>query len=62
MEAMLYDESSSDETGSSESGDDLEILLLDSLLTPNRELGPRLSLQDVEEIECEQWFRYASID
>ena len=62
---MLYDtDNSSDETqtGSSESDDDIETLLLDTLLTPNRELGPRLNLQDIEEIDCQQWFRYASTD
>ena len=51
---MLYDtDNSSDETqaGSSESDDDIETLLLDTLLTPNRELGPRLNLQDIKKID-----------
>ena len=62
---MLYDtDNSSDktQTGSSENDDDIKILLLGILLTPNREIGPHLNLQDIEEIDCQQWFRYASID
>ena len=57
MEIMCYDDSS-DEYSSSESEDDLEILLLDSLFSSQQALGPRLHLQDVSETDCEKWFRY----
>lgn len=55
---MLYDSTSSEET-SSEGEDDLELLLLDAMLTPKRSLGPRINLQNIDEFQCEQWFRYA---
>jgi hypothetical protein len=57
LEIMCYDDSS-DEYSSSESEDDLEILLLDSLFSSQQALGPRLHLQDVSETDCEKWFRY----
>ena len=50
---MFYDSTSS------ESEDDLELLLLDAMLTPKRSLGPCINLQDIDEFQCEQWFRYA---
>ena len=62
---MLYDtDNSSDETqaGSSESDDDMEILLLDTTYSqswtwtqsqPPRYRGNRV---------CQQWFKYASVD
>lgn len=57
---MLYDSTSSEETStSSESEEDLELLLLDAMLTPKRQLSPRINLQDIDEFQCEQWFRYA---
>ncbi len=55
---MLYDSTSSEDE-SSESEDDLELLLLDAMLTPKRRLSPRINLQDIDEFQCEQWFRYA---
>ena len=55
---MLYDSTSSEET-SSEIEDDLELLLLDTMFTRKRLLGPRINLQDIDEFQCEQWFRYA---
>ena len=55
---MLYDSTSSEET-SSESEDDLELLLFDAMLTPKRSLGLRINLQDIDKFQCEQWFRYA---
>ena len=58
LETMCYYDSSSDEYTSSENEDDLEILLLDSLLSSRQALGPRLHLQDVSERDCEKWFRY----
>ena len=58
LDIMLYDSTSSEET-SSESEDDLEFLLLDTMLTPKRSLGPHINLQDIDEFQCEQWFRYA---
>ena len=58
LDIMLYDGTSSEET-SSESKDVLELLLLDAMLTPKRSPGPRINLQDVDEFQCEQWFRYA---
>ena len=50
-----YSESSSAES----SDDDLDLLLLDAVCCfaePQR-LGPRLHLEDVGEVECEQMFR-----
>ena len=58
LDIMLYDSTSSEDT-SSESEDDLEFLLLDAMLTPKRSLGPRINLQDIDEFQREQWFRYA---
>ena len=58
LDIILYDSTSSEET-SSEGEDDLELLLLDAMLTPKRSLGPRINLQDTDEFQCEQWFRYA---
>ncbi len=55
---MLYDSTSSEDE-SSESEDDLELLLLDAMLTPKRRLSPRINLQDIDKFQCEQWFRYA---
>ena len=55
---MLYDSTSSEETDS-ESEDDLELMLLDTMFTPKRLLGPHINLQDIDEFHCEQWFRYA---
>jgi hypothetical protein len=56
---MLYDDGTSSEEASSESEDDLELLLLDAMLTPKRRLNPRINLKDIDEFQCEQWFRYA---
>ena len=55
---MLFDYS---ESGSAESSDDDldQLLLLDAVCCfaePQR-LGPRLHLEDVGEVECEQMFR-----
>ena len=50
---MLFDDSESS------SDDDLNLLLLEAVCCfaePQR-LGPRLNLEDVGEIECEQMFR-----
>lgn len=59
LTAMLFhDTDSSSDECESESDDDLEFLLLDSLFSPMHELGPHLKLLDVEETACEQWFRY----
>jgi hypothetical protein len=56
---MLYDDGTSSEEASSESEDDLELLLLDAMLTPKRRLNPHINLKDIDEFQCEQWFRYA---
>ena len=58
LDIMLHDSTSSEET-SSESEDDQEFLLLDAMLTPKHSLGSRINLQDIDEFQCEQWFRYA---
>ena len=57
LEIMLLDDSESSSTESSD--DDLDLLLLDAFccFTEPQRLGPRLHLEDVGEIECEQMFR-----
>ena len=41
----------------SSADDDLEVLLLESLYHSNRVLGHHLSLEDIDETDCIQWFR-----
>lgn len=55
---LLCDHDSSSDSSSSE--DDLETLLLDLTAKPKRKLGPRLNLEDLTSLECEQLFRLAS--
>lgn len=45
----------------SSADDDLEVLLLESLSHSNRVLGHHLNLEDVDETDCIQWFRYRHI-
>ena len=52
---LLCDHDSSSDTSSSE--DDLEDLLLTLNQKPKRILGPRLNLEDLTNLECEQLFR-----
>ena len=58
---LFHDTDSSSDECESESDDDLEFLLLDSLFFPIHELAPHLNLLDVEETACEQWFRYVQL-
>ena len=51
---LFHDTDSCSDQCESESDDDLEFLLLDSLFSPMHELGPNLNLLDVEETACEQ--------
>ena len=59
---MLYDDSSSDSGSDSDSDDDLDLLLLETMfpLLPKLDV-PRLNLEDLSEIQCEQMFRYESL-
>ena len=50
---MIY--SSSDSSSSKE--DDLELLMLDLMEKPKRILGPRINLEGLLSLECEQLFR-----
>ena len=52
---LLCDHDSSSDASSSE--DDLEDLLLTLNEKPKRILGPRLNLEDLTNLECEQLFR-----
>ncbi len=63
LEVMLADESSESSSESSDATDDIDLLLLDSLgcLEEPRSLGPRINLEDIEDIDCEQMFRYTSV-
>ena len=54
--ALLCDHDSSSDSSSSEE-DDLELLLLDLTETPKRSFGPRLNLEDLGTLDCEQMFR-----
>jgi len=49
----------SESSSSESSDDDLDLLLLDAFgcFTEPLRLGPRLNLEDVGEMECEQMFR-----
>ena len=63
LEVMLADESSESSSESSDATDDIDLLLLDSLgcLEEPRSLGPRINLEDIEDIDREQMFRYTSV-
>lgn len=52
---MLLDDSSSE--GSSSSDEGLDFLFLEAAFPEPRLLGPRLNIEDVSEIDCEQMFR-----
>lgn len=56
VETLLCDYDSSSESSSSEE-DDLETLFLDLKTKPKRVVGPRLNLEDLTSLECEQLFR-----
>ena len=60
---MLADESSESSSESSDATDDIDLLLLDSLgcLEEPHSLGPCINLEDIEDIDCEQMFRYTSV-
>ena len=57
---LLCDHDSSSDSSSSEE-DDLELLLLDLTETPKRSFGPRLNLEDLGTLDCEQMFRLALV-
>ncbi|XP_029209260.2 uncharacterized protein LOC114973009 [Acropora millepora] len=65
LNIVLFDDQDDSESSSAESSDDdLDLLLLDAVCCfaePQR-LGPRLNLEDVGEIECEQMFRFHKQD
>ena len=46
-----------DQDTSSSDDDDLDILFLDLAFAPKRNLGVRISLQDISEEDCEWLFR-----
>lgn len=55
MNVMQLDDSSSE--GSSSSDEDLDCLFLEAAFPEPRLLGPRLNMEDISEIDCEQMFR-----
>lgn len=52
---LLYSQDSSSDSSSDE--EDLDLLLLELAEKPKRILGPRLNLEDMTTLECEQLFR-----
>ena len=56
LDVILYGESSSSDSSSSEE-DDLDVLLLEMAFAPKLELGRRINLEDISEIDCERVFR-----
>ena len=63
LEVILANKSSKSSSESSDATDDVDLLLLDSLgcLEEPHSLGPRINLEDIEDIDCEQMFRYTSV-
>lgn len=60
---MMYDLlDSSSGSSSSDSEDELDVLLVELATTPSRELGPHVSLDDISEIDCKLLFRYINRD
>lgn len=57
---ILYDDSSSDMSSSSEE-DDLDMLLCELAFAPKPVRRPLLHLQDLSDVECEELFRYCNI-
>ena len=55
MNIMQLDDSSSE--GSSSSDEDLDFLFLEAAFPEPRLLGPRLNMEDISVIDCEQMFR-----
>ena len=45
------------DTSSSSEEDDLESIFLDVVFAPKRERGPRVNLEEIGDLECEQLFR-----
>ena len=56
LEAMAFNDSSSDSFSSSEE-DDMDFLFYELAFRPKRLLGTRLNLLDLSDLECEQLFR-----
>ena len=59
MVIMLLCEHDSSSDSSSSKEDDLELLMLDLMEKPKCILGPRIDLEDLLSLECEQLFRSA---
>ena len=60
MTVMLCDDNSS--TSNSSSDDDLDLLLLENMFPPSIKLNvPRLNIEDLSDIQCEEMFRYENI-
>ncbi|XP_068713526.1 uncharacterized protein [Montipora foliosa] len=60
LDVMQLDDSSSE--GSSSSDEDLDFLFLEAAFPEPRLLGPRLNMEDISEIDCEQMFRFQKQD
>ena len=56
LEAMAFNDSSSNSLSSSEE-EDMDLLFCELAFRPKRELGTRLNLLDLSDLECEQLFR-----
>ena len=56
LDIIVYGESSSSDSSSSDE-DDMEILLLEMAFAPKLQLPPRIHLEDISEIDCENMFR-----
>ncbi|XP_044164299.1 uncharacterized protein LOC114968381 isoform X3 [Acropora millepora] len=54
LDVMQLDDGSSE--GSSSSDEDIDFLFLEAAFPEPRLLGPRLNIEDISEIDCEQMF------
>ena len=61
LEVMVLDDNSSSDSSSTSSDADLDILLLEAAFPQQRQLGSRLNIEDVSEMDCEEMFRYGLI-
>ena len=57
LEVMVLDDNSSSDSSSTSSDADLDILLLEAAFPQQRQLGSRLNIEDVSEMDCEEMFR-----
>ena len=58
LEVMALDSSSTSAPDSSGEEDDMDILLCELAFRPKLNLGQRLHVADLTELQCEQLFRY----